>query len=711
MAEQPYVFWGAGAGGGKAFDFTALLQLPAQQSESVPALATQEQPDNTLAHTLVDIRRLGGQLDTAVKAERIARESFNLLRSQWNTSNPANMNEREQLRNEIDDLKLEVEQLKGKIHEDANLIDDWHAKHAQKEDEIENLKASLKERDSDIKAAKKEHDENIEAYDLHNKQLEQQLAQSQASASKQEKKAAEHAKELDFYKARSDNFDNAIKDAHAAIEHEQKQCEAVKREKAEVERQRDILSAQHEEVQAKLAETYTFSEELEELNAATQNLQADQERQTELQRELERTIIVKDERIAQLEQQFQKERQRALHAEQVRNDAHEAAATSPIHDAVPLFSDAGNSLQSQLDEADYDEGGPEYFDEEPQALSEITAISSPPVEPVRPKSTVQVCDVVDLSPFYPASPRLTSHVHGGESVAPQEVVAPKLAISIDEGKSVDPIDVPRAMLDRSVFRGESTSPKEPKHNFAINVDQGKSVEPVDVPHPMLDTFVSHGESTPPMEPKQNLTARILHDSTLDIAPEAPAQPEAPKLRSAIIESASIDIAPTPPSTNLNITSTMTTIHDQSPSSTPTATEYSPIDTQALTPSTPRATTISTGVQTVESPTEPLTAQAAKLQIVERIVKQDPKPNKLGWPLILLSVVAMLIAGYCAYLFREVNDWRTANGVAYRGSYNGGAYGNGRYLFGFIPLAMDEDDFFAKLVSNWFMNHEKPVSYY
>ncbi|KAH7410102.1 hypothetical protein DE146DRAFT_338717 [Phaeosphaeria sp. MPI-PUGE-AT-0046c] len=696
--KKPFQFWGAGAGGGKTFNFAfggqmALLPQPQQQQQhqqSVPAPLTQEQLEGALARALVQIRLLGSQLDTAVKAERIAREALNILRSAWNTSpDSANMAERELYRDEIRELKLEIKDLKSKRHEDGNEIEKWQGENVQQAEEIKKLNAALKERDAQTKAAEREHEKNISVYVRDNEQLEQQLTQSQTSAAKQEQKAAEHAKEFDFYKTRSDNLDNAFKDAIAAIDHEKKKREVVEKEKADIEQQHDTLREQHEEVQAKLAETYTFSAELEELNTVVQNLQADHERQTDLQRELERTIIVKDERIAQLEQQYQKERHRALHAEQARNDADEAAVTSPILDAPPLLSDAGDSLQFQLLEADYDEGGPDYFEEEQQSLSEITAVASPPVDPPLPKLSLNVNSGTTVAPQEAVAPKLTLNVNSGTAVAPQEAVAPKFTLNVNSGTAVAP--------------QEAVAPK-----LAMSTDKegtSVSVEPVDFRYPMLDKYIYRGVSTSPKEPKQNLTEHVLHQLTLDVAPEAPAQPEAPTLTFALIESASIAIAPTLPSPNLTITSA-TTIHEQSPDIAPTLREFSSVDTQTSTPSTSRATTNSTGVQTVATTTEPPT-----IPIVERVVQQDRKPNKLGWSFILLSIVAMLVAGYCAYLFREVNDWRTANTVAHRGSHTRGAYGNGRYLWKIIPLAMDEDDFLAKFMSRVLMKYEKPVLYY
>jgi hypothetical protein len=57
------------------------------------------------------------------------------------------------------------------------------------------------------------------------------------------------------------------------------------------------------------------------------------------------------------------------------------------------------------------------------------------------------------------------------------------------------------------------------------------------------------------------------------------------------------------------------------------------------------------------------------------------------------LLAVLFAVYSLVLQAELATWKNANGVGFGGGYGNvasrsGAYGNGRHLFGFIPMGMD-----------------------
>lgn len=611
--------------------------------------------ESRLAAGLEQIRCLGDQRDTANKAERTARDLVTSLRAAWIAApDSATMNrEREDAENKISNLEDKIRHLEQRSIEDAQEIEEWEDKSEKKEKEIKELKTALKERDTKIETLEKEHEDHIAVEDYQNVKAE--LDQAQATASKEKQLAAKQATELDLYRTRNDNYESALEHAKAAFENEKKQCKALQKDKEQAKQQHEDLRAELEDVQARLDETSTFNDDLDALQAAQQSLQADFDRQTEVQRELERTIIVKDERIAQLEQQYQRERQRALIAQDAQTDAAVAVVNSPTHDAPPTFIGTGQTLQDQFNDvnAEYTDGGSEVLMEDEHTISDITSISSPPIEPVRPASTIQVSPIAELTPIIPASPKLRSYIDAGTSTTPSDPFAPWLALSEMKGISVEPVE---------------------------------PFELVESP-PALDMSDFSMESTAPKEPQQSLTRSMLPDLSLDSPPVAPAQPEAPKLSSGVFHSAST--APISPTTSHTISLTKT-MHTQTPYSTPSPTYVA--STEASTPSTPLVPT----TETAPVPPSP----------------QITKPSKFGWLLWPLAIVAIVLAFCCAYLRGEVNDWRTANGIAFRGSHNKGAYGNGRYLFGLIPVAMNLDDFgIAAFLSNLIASYENPVAYY
>jgi len=102
---------------------------------------------------------------------------------------------------------------------------------------------------------------------------------------------------------------------------------------------------------------------------------------------------------------------------------------------------------------------------------------------------------------------------------------------------------------------------------------------------------------------------------------------------------------------------------------------------------PRRPTSDATVQTeaqVETPVEEI---APALEGIA-----GPRQNKVGlahWVLQLLFTVFMLFGGWFIHILFRLNAWETANGYGYANSSGqGGAFGNGRYLLGFIPMAMD-----------------------
>ncbi|KAF2030914.1 hypothetical protein EK21DRAFT_64260 [Setomelanomma holmii] len=323
----------------------------------------------------------------------------------------------------------------------------------------------------------------------------------------------------------------------------------------------------------------------------------------------DRTLIVKDERIAHLEAQYQKERQRNLNAADA---AARSAAASPIDEAPPPLPGLAESLADELDAAsdEYDE-----FNYEQIELSDITA-------------------VYQAAPFTP--------------------IRPEHSIDVNEAASVAPIDATK-----------------PTHT--LTVDKVASVTPIDVTKPTLTVSVNEAGSVIPVGRKVNTTSLTLR----------------------LIDTASIAVSPV----DAQLQFTTTSASDIALAPVLVTHEESPFEAR---PS--KTPTANTGAQTTEvapKPVEPAAQPTAPVVLVT-------KPNKLSLLQSILPLIATVLAFLCLMLYTEVQAWRTANGVGF-GYGNGGrysrsgAYGNGRYLFGFIPIAMDVgnswwSELFAKYAS-------------
>jgi predicted nucleic acid-binding Zn-ribbon protein len=362
-----------------------------------------------------------------------------------------------------------------------------------------------------------------------------------------------------------------------------------------------------------------------------------------------------------------------------------------------------------------------------------------PVEAALPHLAININEVGQVAPVEPASrPASTIDVNETVSIAPIESVSPKLGFALNEVghvASIEPASPPKLSIDvgetGSVSPMESFSPKlslafnevghvtsvEPASlpNLRIDVNETASLSPVDSVPPKLTVALNEIASVSPIErtvnttsasaqtDTQDLTTEILHTTMLETSPIAPleittsttsSQTEASKLCSIVVDAASVAVAPVEaergPASNATITP-ITVAH-----------ELDPIESPISEPSTTlKVATVSTAVQTSAAPENPVSTATAPLVLA-------PKHNKITFLQSLFAILMALLTYYCLKLYTENQTWRYANGVGYNygsgSSYNhNGAFGNGRYLFGVIPLAMDIggsswSEQFAKLVS-------------
>ncbi|CAO2653876.1 Nn.00g106090.m01.CDS01 [Neocucurbitaria sp. VM-36] len=279
---------------------------------------------------------------------------------------------------------------------------------------------------------------------------------------------------------------------------------------------------------------------------------------------------------------------------------------------------------------------PQPFNSLGDSLEEELAATSDYDESVyEPLEYSHVIEIAAFEPVKPASgPTPTLNVVEAASVAPVQAAIPTLTVNVDEAATVTPIE------------------------------------------PHISTTASFTQTDPHV-----LTTEILQHAALDTVPLAPAeitssttstQTHHPKLTVDIIDSAIINVSPI---------SVQTTMSNPKITLTPIMVTHEERPLEELVAKCP---TTSVAAQT----TELHEATEANTPVILPL-----KSKKLTFFDTVLPVLATLLAFFCLTLYTELQAWKTANGVGYRHGYGNnydrtGAYGNGRYLFGFIPLAMD-----------------------
>lgn len=723
-APTPFKFdFGAGAN----FNFENKSAAPAYPDDSQQKIEDLE-VENAILQNKIDAalerekaaleqnRCLGAERDTAKEAEITARNDFKQLSDEWNTHTAMAASEFDQL--------AEYERMIVNLQND--LKDSNETIEEQRKD-LDNVRGNLSDSKKELADQKKQFDD-----------YRTQAEHLRATSDKLKE-------EVDHHKTIAETIDRTLNKAYADLRTaDGKRLELIEaKDKVEVDNKRwelqfEDLHQQWQEAEARIEALLEQQKEIEQIDAATQGLEADIEHLQDIISDHERTLIVKDERIAHLENQYQKERQRNLNAAAA---AAAAAATSPIDEAPPVFSPIGGSLQDEFDDAfepygqdDHDAAfeGYDHVEYEHLELSEVTELADiEPTEPAaRPDCMIDVTEAASISPITAAVPDLTIMVNEAGSVTPVERQLNTISAGVqtdvptftiehlrDAAFSISPIapaDTPSLtteLLSDATFEISPIAPVDivttttatqteaPKLTSHIVDEASISVSPVEAEAPKLTSHVVDEASivTSPVEAEiQELTTHVVDDTSITISPvEArapkltshvidiasfaitPVVAEAQKLTSRVIDKASIAISPV----EAERKPTTSTAPKRTLGDITAVFEEQPVDAPI-----PTTSTASTAAQTTMTSFE-----AGSIPTAPRIVTH--KPNKITLLQTVLPLVSLLLAICCMYLYIQLDTWRYANGIGYTYSNSGrtGAFGNGRYLFGVIPLAMDVGD--------------------
>jgi hypothetical protein len=340
-----------------------------------------------------------------------------------------------------------------------------------------------------------------------------------------------------------------------------------------------------------------------------------------------------------------------------------------------------------------------------QTLEFCKPLSTLPVEPARvPLSFHDVCDIVSFAPDQPANaplvyysqkaastdpieparaPLAINDVHNVASYAPKQPTATLLAIHEQKPVSTMPVEPTGASLAFDNVRDvASFAPEQPAPVASTIVGHEiANFAPKEPTLPVLTVDITEAASTRPI-------ARQITNAELSTQTDAPAtttsfstQTDAPALTSQLLSHATRETAPVKPSTQI------ATIEPTNRIAPVMVTgDIKPIEQVLLKPEPQRHTT-TIGVQANIKDAAEERAMASKPLAMATASK---KAGLTDWIPMLLAV---LFAVYSLVLQAELATWKNANGVGFGGGYGNvasrsGAYGNGRHLFGFIPMGMD-----------------------
>jgi hypothetical protein len=510
MASRPFVF---GSGAGADIPFTGRVEGRSLGAENAELKAK-------LALALDQNRLLAQQRDAALKAEGIAHNVVNALRATWSPIKTTMADSED-----VDALRHENASLRHKQQEDSNAIEDVQAALWHSNTEVAAKNAAIEQLKKQLEAKERDHAEGNKAYEGLLKEVRGELTKAEEANDNLKSTANEH-------NAKVAHIEATLSRANEELKHAQEAYHAINaaKDEAEVEQydlklQLESLHAEWEEQQAKIKELEDRCDQVEALEAHLDSLQEDLERQNEVMGEHSRTLLVKDERIAHLEAQYQRERQRAMDAADASANATVAAATSQNgDDAPPPFSSLGDSLHDQLSN-DYDEF--EYLnDEEPLNYSSISSISVAPIEPVVASRTIEVNESASTAPVDVVIPKLTLAIHEPVSTAPVDIVTPKLSVSLGESVDTAPVDVSAPKLNLTINEAVSTIPVDiiaPK--LSVSVNESAIVAPIDVVTPELSISVNESANVAPTD----ITAPKLSVGITESASIAPIDIASPKL--------------------------------------------------------------------------------------------------------------------------------------------------------------------------------------
>jgi hypothetical protein len=675
MSNDRFLFGGSSL----PANFTFGTKSVQQQLEDSEVRAAQLELE--LERALEQNRLLGKERDTA---KELARSSFNKLRAPSAPSlQQETMADSSSTFDKLQDLQHANEDLRKQRDSDTLTIEHFQEELQQSNLVVKEKESQIAKADEKLTAAQRQFEATKHDYERTIEQLNGQLEQLHTANEKLEHDVEDH-------KDNASHNESILSRAYAEQQNIREAYNALTRAKDDAEAQMldlqlryDSLFTQWQEDQEKIEELESREEQLAQYEADHLNMEADLARLHDTIAGHDRTIIVKDERIAHLEAQYQKERQRNLNAADAAADATVAAATSRDEEAPPSLSGLGDSLADELSD-DYNEyDDTEFYSNERSEIFEVADIT--PIESAVQPLSIGMNENASVSPVDVPPQSLTIAVTESTSISPVEVVAPNLTLSINETGSVTPVE--RAI---------------------------------------------HVTSTSVQTDLKDLITEIVHAASIDTTPIAPTvvatttistQTEAPQLTSSVVDAASIDVAPTVPASNVGLGPITTTFEEGTIEAvllkvtastiapitvthedTPVQVLLPEIATSSIAPVTvthdetpiearfTKAATTTAAVQTTETP-----APAVETRIIEVV-----KPNGIGFLQAILPFIAMLLAFLSLWQYMQLQAWETANDYSYStgSSYDhGGAYGNGRHFFG-IPLAQDiGDNWWTERIAN------------
>jgi hypothetical protein len=319
-----------------------------------------------------------------------------------------------------------------------------------------------------------------------------------------------------------------------------------------------------------------------------------------------------------------------------------AASTEPVEPArVPLSIVDVNYIAS-------------YAPDQPAGtllrLHEQTSVSTEPVEPARNTLAFDdVYDVASFAPKRPASVASTISRHEIANYAPKEPSLPLLTVDVTEAASTRPI---ARQITSAEFSTQTDAPAT-TNNFSTQTDAPTTTD-----------------------------LAIQTDALVVATTESSAQTDAPALTSQLLTHTALATTPIEPSTQITTAKPNNHIIP-----VVVTREIIPVEQTLPKPEPERPNTTTeaqahtnndTAEERVIAKTSPVMATRAK------------KARFAGWIPILSTV---LFAVWSLILQAELATWKNANGVGFGGGHGNvasrsGAHGNGRDLFGDIPIGMN-----------------------
>jgi hypothetical protein len=283
-------------------------------------------------------------------------------------------------------------------------------------------------------------------------------------------------------------------------------------------------------------------------------------------------------------------------------------------------------------------------------LHEQTSVSTEPVEPARNTLAFDdVYDVASFAPKRPASVASTISRHEIANYAPKEPSLPLLTVDVTEAASTRPI---ARQITSAEFSTQTDAPAT-TNNFSTQTDAPTTTD-----------------------------LAIQTDALVVATTESSAQTDAPALTSQLLTHTALATTPIEPSTQITTAKPNNHIIP-----VVVTREIIPVE-QTLPKPEPERPNTTTEAQ---AHTNNDTAEERVIAKTSPVMATRPKKARFaGWIPILSTV---LFAVWSLILQAELATWKNANGVGFGGGHGNvasrsGAHGNGRDLFGDIPIGMN-----------------------